>query len=85
MKDRAATLPQLFEADIREGAISFGAALKEVDGNLVEGDGDDTVLRFFDLVHGGDWLSLVLAERAGVDPVDIKNIDHLKNALAQIP
>jgi hypothetical protein len=33
----------------------------------------------------GDWLSLLLAERAGVDPVDIKNIDHLKNALAQIP
>jgi glucose/mannose-6-phosphate isomerase len=52
---------------------------------VVEGDGDDTVLRFFDLVHVGDWLSLVLAERAGVDPVDIKNIDHLKNALAQIP
>ena len=38
----------------------------------------------FDLVHVGDWLSL-LAERADVDPVDIKNIDHLKNALAQIP
>ena len=52
---------------------------------VAEYDGDDTVLRFFDLVHVGDWLSLVLAERAGVDPVDIKNIDHLKNALAQIP
>jgi glucose/mannose-6-phosphate isomerase len=52
---------------------------------VVEGDGEDAVLRFFDLVHVGDWLSLVLAERAGVDPVDIKNIDHLKNALAQIP
>ena len=52
---------------------------------VVEGDGGDAVLRFFDLVHVGDWLSLLLAERAGVDPVDIKNIDHLKNALAQIP
>ena len=31
-------------------------------------------------MHVGDWLSLLLAERAGVDPVDIKNIDHLKNA-----
>ena len=26
VKDKAATLPQLFEADIREGTISFGAA-----------------------------------------------------------
>lgn len=52
---------------------------------VLEGDGEDAVLRFFDLVHVGDWLSLLLAERAGVDPVDIKNIDHLKNALAQIP
>jgi len=52
---------------------------------VVEGDGDGAILRFFDLVHVGDWLSLILAERSGVDPVDIKNIDHLKNALAQIP
>ena len=64
MKDKTATLPQLFEADIREGTISFGAAaaarrsavewgedevlfvvettaLKELDGNLVEGEGDE--------------------------------------------
>lgn len=52
---------------------------------VIEGDGPDEILRFFDLVHVGDWLSLVLAERAGIDPVDIKNIDRLKNALAQIP
>ncbi len=52
---------------------------------VVEGDGEDSVLRFFDLVHVGDWLSLLLAERAGVDPVDIEKIDHLKTALAQIP
>jgi hypothetical protein len=28
---------------------------------------------------------LLLAEAAGVDPVDIRNIDRLKNALADIP
>ena len=52
---------------------------------VIEGDGENAVLRFFDLVHVGDWLSLLLAERSGIDPVDIRNIDHLKNALAQIP
>jgi hypothetical protein len=52
---------------------------------VIEGDGSNEILRFFDLVHVGDWLSLVLAERAGIDPVDIKNIDRLKNALAEIP
>ena len=48
---------------------------------VVEGDGSNEILRFFDLVHLGDWLSLFLAERLGWDPVDIKNIDHLKDAL----
>ena len=52
---------------------------------VVEGDGGDSVLRFFDLVHVGDWLSLVLAERAGLDPVDIKNIDHLKTRWRKFP
>ncbi len=52
---------------------------------VVEGDGENGILRFFDLVHVGDWLSLLLAERAEVDPVDIKNIDHLKDALSKIP
>ena len=28
-------------------------------------------------------MSLILAERADVDPVDIRFIDHLKNTLAQ--
>lgn len=51
---------------------------------VVEGDGDDEMTRFFDLIHVGDWLSLILAERSGVDPVDIRNIDHLKNSLAKI-
>ncbi|MGY8941967.1 MAG: bifunctional phosphoglucose/phosphomannose isomerase [Flavobacteriales bacterium] len=52
---------------------------------VVEGDGDDAILRFFDLVHLGDWTSLLLAERSETNPVDIRNIDHLKSALSQIP
>ena len=52
---------------------------------VIEPSGDTALLRFFDLVHLGDWLSLLLAERSGVDPVDIRNIDLLKNELAQVP
>ena len=52
---------------------------------VIEGDGDDSILRFFDLVHVGDWTSLLLAESSGVDPVAIENIDHLKDVLSQIP
>lgn len=37
--------------------------------------------RIFDLVHLGDWLSLLMAERADVDPMTIHAIDYLKNAL----
>ena len=52
---------------------------------VIEGDGDDAILRLFDLVHVGDWTSLLLAESSGVDPVAIENIDHLKDALSKIP
>ena len=52
---------------------------------VIEPSGDAPLIRFFDLVHLGDWVSLLLAERAGVDPVDIRNIDLLKNALAEVP
>jgi glucose/mannose-6-phosphate isomerase len=52
---------------------------------VVEGGGDDAILRFFDLAHLGDWTSLLLAERSEINPVDIRNIDRLKSALSQIP
>jgi len=52
---------------------------------VIEPSGDSQLLRLFDLVHLGDWLSLILAERAGVDPVDIRYIDLLKNELAKVP
>ena len=48
----------------------------------VEPDGDTPWARLLDAVWVGDWMSLVLAERAEVDPVDIRFIDHLKNTLS---
>jgi len=48
----------------------------------VEPDGDTPWARLLDAVWVGDWMSLVLADRADVDPVDIRFIDHLKNTLA---
>jgi len=52
---------------------------------VIEPSGETELLRFFDLVHLGDWLSLILAERAGVDPVDIRYIELLKGELAKVP
>ena len=50
---------------------------------VVEPDGDTPWAELLDAVWVGDWMSLILAERAEVDPVDIRFIDHLKNTLAQ--
>jgi len=36
------------------------------------------------LVHLGDWLSLLMAEKTDVDPVDIRHIDYLKGELAKM-
>ena len=49
----------------------------------VEPDGPNRWAQLLDAVWVGDWMSLILAERADVDPVDIRFIDHLKNTLAQ--
>ena len=40
--------------------------------------------RWMHLVHLGDWLSLLMAEKAGVDPVDIRHINYLKGELAKM-
>jgi glucose/mannose-6-phosphate isomerase len=50
---------------------------------VVEPDGATPWARLLDAVWVGDWMSLVLAERGGFDPVDIRFIDHLKNTLAK--
>ena len=56
-----------------------GAAVSEVSAI-----GDTRLQRWMHLVHLGDWLSLLMAERAGVDPVDIRHIDYLKGELAKM-
>jgi glucose/mannose-6-phosphate isomerase len=38
----------------------------------------------FYLVHLGDWLSLLVAEKANVNPVSIDSINFLKNELSKI-
>ena len=34
-------------------------------------------------IHIGDWISVKLAEKRGVDPVEVKVIDHLKSELGK--
>lgn len=52
---------------------------------VVETDGDTPWAELLDAVWVGDWMSLVLAERSGVCPVDIRFIDRLKTTLAKLP
>ncbi len=52
--------------------------------SIVESKGTSKLERSMYLVNLGDWVSLHLAEINGTDPVDIKNIDLLKNKLADI-
>ena len=56
-----------------------GAAVSEVSAI-----GTTRLQRWMHLVHLGDWLSLLMAERTGVDPVDIRHIDYLKGELAKM-
>lgn len=46
--------------------------------------GKNRLERSFDLIHLGDWLSLILAEKNTIDPVSIVAIDYLKNALSAL-
>lgn len=46
--------------------------------------GRNQIEQAFYLVNLGDWMSVYLAERRGVDPVEIKVIDYLKGELAKV-
>ena len=48
----------------------------------VESKGRGRLARMMSLVQLGDWVSIELAERYGVDPIPIPLITHLKEALA---
>ena len=56
-----------------------GASVEEV-----QAEGATRLQRWMHLVHLGDWLSLLMAEKAGVDPVDIRHINYLKGELAKM-
>jgi glucose/mannose-6-phosphate isomerase len=51
---------------------------------FVEAEGENVMERVMDLVFLGDYLSLLLAESSGVDPVEIDNIINLKTALDKL-
>ena len=51
----------------------------------VQGQGESALEEIYYFIHFGDWLSLHLAELTDTDPMDIRNIDFLKNELSAIP
>lgn len=65
--------------DITDDMIRAKGALVE----FVDAVGDTREARTFDLIQQGDWLSLLLAEHYGVDPVAIVPIEHLKSELSK--
>ena len=46
--------------------------------------GENQIEKSFYFIHIIDWASLFLAELKGVDPVDIRAIDDLKNELSKL-
>lgn len=66
--------------DISKDIIShYDATIKEVYSK-----GNSLVERMLYLVHWGDWVSYYLAERKGIDTMDIKVINYLKSELAKV-
>lgn len=45
--------------------------------------GTSKLEQFFYLINMGDWISCYLADIKGIDPVEVKVIDHLKGELAK--
>ena len=51
---------------------------------VIDAEGENQMQRLMYLIQLGDVLSLLLAERAGIDPVDITNIERLKAELSTL-
>lgn len=49
----------------------------------ISAKGDSKLEQFFYLINMGDWISCYLADIKGIDPVEVKVIDHLKGELAK--
>lgn len=66
--------------DISKEIIShYDATIKEVYSK-----GSSQLEHMLYLIHWGDWLSYFLAERKGIDTMDIKVINYLKSELAKV-
>lgn len=66
--------------EINEGVIS------KYTPNIIEifSKGASHLEKAMYLIHLCDWVSCLLAEKRGVDPVEVKVIDHLKGELAKL-
>lgn len=51
--------------------------------NEVWSSGESKLARLFSLTYIGDYVSVYLASMYGIDPTPVKNIDYLKNKLAE--
>lgn len=49
----------------------------------INAKGSSKLEQFFYLINIGDWISCYLADLKGIDPVEVKVIDHLKGELAK--
>lgn len=49
----------------------------------ISAKGESKLEQFLYLIHIGDWISCDIADLRGIDPVEVKVIDHLKNELAK--
>ena len=54
--------------------------------NIIElwSKGDSDLERALYMIHFGDWITLLLAEKNNIDPFEIESINHLKNELAKV-
>lgn len=57
---------------------------KRADIVEIHAKGENRLQRMISLVNLGDWVSLLIAEQKGCDPVAIDAIDHLKSELAKL-
>jgi glucose/mannose-6-phosphate isomerase len=62
----------------RDVLAERGAAVE-----VLQANGRGRLARLFSLVHLGDYVTLYLALRRGVDPTPVAIIDHFKSALAK--
>ena len=50
----------------------------------IQSKGNSKLERVLYLIHLGDWISYLLAEKNGVDVVEVDTITYLKNELSKI-